>query len=412
MGLDVGDSLAEAGDDRRRPSVVIGAPAQKIDADVDRLDLRPRLQRVVDGAEGGEFEQPGNRPAVEETGTADHLFPERHDPEALAVALLGGEAKQFGIRGEGFQHRHRLSRAGCVCKAARQAAWLRPMSESLFDAAAARLRAGDGVAARELFRRAAAAGERRAAVIYTHLVGAGVGGPADWPRAVDLLRGLAASGRRSAVELALVETMALRPDGSPLSVPAPEPLAERPRILSFRGLFTPGECRYLIDAAAPMLAAAVVIDPVTGRQRPDPLRSAESVGFTPPLETLAVQALNRRIAAASGTSFDQGEPLQVLRYPTGGEYRPHCDAISGFANQRVLTMLVWLNDGFEGGETEFPEAGLALRGAPGDAILFRNTGADGRRDPASAHAGLPVKAGEKWLASRWIRERPYVPPLP
>ncbi|MEA3061327.1 MAG: prolyl 4-hydroxylase [Sphingomonadales bacterium] len=286
------------------------------------------------------------------------------------------------------------------------------MSESLFDAAAARLRAGDPVAARALFRQAAAAGERRAAVIYTHLVGAGVGGPADWPRAVHLLRGLAASGRRSAAELARVEAMALRPDGSPVSVPEPERLCERPDILSFRTLFTPDECRYLIEAAGPMLAPAVVIDPGTGRQRPDPLRTADSVGFTPPLETLAVQALGRRIAAASGTNFDQGEPLQVLRYRPGGEYRPHFDAIPGFANQRVATMLVWLNDGFEGGETEFPEAGLPLRGAVGDAILFRNVGGDGRPDPASAHAGRPVKAGEKWLASRWIRERTYEAPLP
>jgi prolyl 4-hydroxylase len=284
------------------------------------------------------------------------------------------------------------------------------MSESLFDAAAARLRAGDSVAARELFRSAAADGERRAAVIYTHLVGAGVGGPADWPRALHLLRGLAASGRRSAAELALVEAMALREDGSPVSVPAPERLSERPDILRFPSLFTPEECRYLIEAAGPMLAPAVVIDPATGRQRPDPLRTADSVGFTPPLETLAVQALNRRIAAASGTGFEQGEPLQVLRYRPGGEYRPHLDAIPGFSNQRVATMLVWLNDGFEGGETGFPEAELTLRGAPGDSILFRNVGADGRQDRSANHAGLPVRSGEKWLASRWIRERTYVAP--
>jgi len=283
------------------------------------------------------------------------------------------------------------------------------MSESLFDAAADRLRAGDATAARELFREAAAGGERRAAVIYTNLLGAGVGGPGDWPRALRLLKGLATSGRRSARELALVEAMALREDGSPVSLPEPERLSERPDVLSFRALFTAQECRYLIEAAEPMLAPAVVVDPATGRQRPDPLRTADSVGFTPPLETLAVQALNRRIAAASGTLFDQGEPLQVLRYRPGGEYRPHFDAIPGFSNQRVATMLVWLNDGFEGGETEFPEAGLKLRGAPGDAILFRNV-ADGRRDPVSAHSGLPVTSGEKWLASRWIRERPYEAP--
>jgi prolyl 4-hydroxylase len=74
-------------------------------------------------------------------------------------------------------------------------------------------------------------------------------------------------------------------------------------------------------------------------------------------------------------------------------------------------MLVWLNEDYQGGETHFPTAGLRLKGRRGDALLFRNTGPDGRRDPASGHAGLPVASGEKLIASRWIRERPFEPPL-
>ena len=73
-------------------------------------------------------------------------------------------------------------------------------------------------------------------------------------------------------------------------------------------------------------------------------------------------------------------------------------------------MLVWLNEGYEGGETQFPTPGLKLKGRPGDAILFRNIGPDGRQDPASGHAGLPVTAGEKLIASRWIRTRPFEMP--
>jgi prolyl 4-hydroxylase len=285
------------------------------------------------------------------------------------------------------------------------------MAEDLFDQAAARLRAGDPVAARVLFARAAAAGSRRAAVVYTNFVAAGVGGEADWPRAVALLRELARSARRSARELAMIEAMDLRADGSPAFVPAGKPVCERPGIVRFDGLFTPAECGYLVEAAAPMLAPAVVVDPRTGRQRLDPLRSSDSVGFTPPLENPAVHALNRRIAAASGTAPDQGEPLQILRYRPGGEYRTHFDAIPGFTNQRVMTMLVWLNQDYEGGETRFDTPGLALKGKTGDAILFRNAGPGGERDPEAAHAGLPVKAGEKLLASRWIRERRYAMPV-
>lgn len=129
-----------------------------------------------------------------------------------------------------------------------------------------------------------------------------------------MLRGLAESDRRCRRQLDLVEAMDLA------AAPAGEVLSESPRLVLFRGLFTEAECRYLAEAAAPMLEPAVVVDPKTGRQRPDPVRVCDGVGFTLPLENPAVHALNRRIAAASGTDVAQGEPLQVLRYRPGGEY--------------------------------------------------------------------------------------------
>ena len=286
--------------------------------------------------------------------------------------------------------------------------------QALFDAAASELRGEDGTpdpaAARELFRQAAATGRTDAAVIYCNLLAAGVGGPREWSAALRLLVSLAEVNPRSSVELALIEAMALTPEGEPIAVPPGEPLCDAPAITRFASLFSPAECAYLAAAAAPMLEPAVVIDPRSGRQVRDKVRICDSVGFTAPLENPAVHALNRRIAAASGSAVEQGEPLQVLRYRPGGEYRPHFDAIPGFANQRVATMLVWLSDGYQGGETHFPTPGLKLQGRIGDAILFRNTGPDGRRDLNAGHAGLPVSAGEKLIASRWLRERPFEMP--
>ncbi len=288
-------------------------------------------------------------------------------------------------------------------------------AEALFAAAAARVR-GDGgkrdlAGARELFRRAAGAGRLDAAVIYANFLAAGVGGPREWAAALRLLAALAEVNPRSRRELALVEAMALTADGDPVEVPHGERLCDAPAVTLFAGLFSPAECRYLAEAAAPMLEPAVVVDPATGRQRPDPVRVCDSAGFPWPLENPAVHALNRRLAAASGTAPEQGEPLQVLRYRPGGEYRPHFDAIPGFANQRIMTLLVWLNEDFEGGETHFPTPGLKLRGRTGDSLLFRNTGPDGRRDPQAGHAGLPVARGEKLIASRWIRQAPFEMPL-
>lgn len=287
--------------------------------------------------------------------------------------------------------------------------------EALFEAAAARVR-GDGgtrdlAAARELFRQAAAEGRVDAAVIYANFLAAGVGGPREWAAALRLLAALAEVNPRSRRELALVEEMALSADGDPLSPPVGETVCERPSITRFDELFTPAECAFLAGASAPMLEPAVVVDPASGRQRPDPVRVCDSAGFPWPLENPAVHALNRRLAAASATAPEQGEPLQVLRYRPGGEYKPHFDAIAGFANQRVMTFLVWLNDDYEGGETFFPTPGLRLKGRAGDAILFRNSGPDGRRDPDSGHSGLPVARGEKLIASRWIRQRPFEMPL-
>jgi prolyl 4-hydroxylase len=288
-------------------------------------------------------------------------------------------------------------------------------ADALFARAAAALTGAGGrrdtAAARALFAEAATAGRRDAAVIFTNLVASGVGGPRDWGAAVKFLESLAPSGRRSQRELETVRAMRLTPAGDPAEMPRGERICERPEIVHFPGLFTAAECAYLIEAAGPMLQPSVVVDAKSGRQVPDPVRTSDGAGFTWPLETLPVHALNRRIAAASATAAEQGEPLQVLRYRPGDRYRAHLDAIPGFANQRVLTMLVWLNDGFEGGETHFPVPELSLRFPAGDAILFRNTLPDGRGDPAAVHAGLPVTSGEKLIASRWIRARAYDPPL-
>jgi len=280
-----------------------------------------------------------------------------------------------------------------------------PDADALFAEAAARLQADDLAAARELFGRAGAAGRRDAAVIHCNLVAA-IG---DWRRGLDLLRALAPADRRCRRQLDIVAAMRLAADGSPLAVPEGERVSTSPLVTLFRTLFTEAECRYLIEAATPMLEPSVVVDRRTGRQLRDPVRTSDGVGFTRPLENPAVHALGRRIAAASGTSVDQGEPLQVLRYRPGQEYRPHLDAIPGFANQRIMTMLVWLNDDYDGGETLFLKTGLRLKGGIGDAVLFRNVGEDGRRDEASAHAGLPVTRGEKLIASRWIRARRFAP---
>jgi prolyl 4-hydroxylase len=267
----------------------------------------------------------------------------------------------------------------------------------------------DRTQARLCFERAATAGHAQADVIFTNFLGNGTGGPRQWQAALVRLRKRASQDVRAKVELELLERMALDDEGNPATAPAGRELSKSPRLWQFPQLFTGDECNYLSAFATPFLQPATVIDNATGKAIRNPIRTSHTAQLTPPLENLVVHALNRRLAAATDTDVGQGEPLQVLRYLPGQEYKPHIDAIPSLENQRVLTALVYLNDGFEGGATRFIATGLSGRGRCGGGLVFRNVDDEGRPDKQAAHCGMPVTRGVKLLASRWIRERSYEP---
>jgi prolyl 4-hydroxylase len=260
--------------------------------------------------------------------------------------------------------------------------------------------------ARDLFRRSAEAGSRDGAASYRAFLANGTGGERDWQQALKQLKLAASTDAGARAELKLIQGMSIADDGAPQGDFVGEPLSSEPKVTRFPALFSDAECDFLVQAAAATLMPSVVVDPRTGEQRPNPVRTSDAAGFPLVQERPAIHALNRRLAAASGTEVSQGEPLQILRYRAGQEYKPHFDALPDAANQRVLTFLVYLNDGFEGGETRFLSTGLEVTARKGDGLLFRNASDDGRPDPKSQHAGLPVTSGEKLLASRWIRAHP------
>ena len=86
--------------------------------------------------------------------------------------------------------------------------------------------------------------------------------------------------------------------------------------------------------------------------------------------------------------------------------RPNYPEEMHVRGQRVKTCLVYLNSGYDGGETEFPKLGIKFRGNVGEALVFDNVDAAGSGDINTLHAGLPVTRGEKWLLSQWIRNKP------
>ena len=139
------------------------------------------------------------------------------------------------------------------------------------------------------------------------------------------------------------------------------------------------------------------------------MRDADSSAISHLTEDLVVQRINGCIAAATGTHPKWGEPLNVLRYNEGQQYRAHHDGRgSGEGTTRIMTGLIWLNEQFEGGETEFPNLNIRVRGGVGDMLVFRNEHDDGSQDDRLVHAGLPVSQGIKWMASRWIRAADFL----
>lgn len=199
----------------------------------------------------------------------------------------------------------------------------------------------------------------------------------------------------------------------PKTGPSPkiEPLSQTPHIAVCRHFMSAEECAYLVALSLPRLVPSQVFDPTSGRAFLDPYRRSSDARFWPLDQDLVVYRLNLRIARLAKLSIENQEMLTVLRYAPGEEYKPHYDFLTDKAElesggQRIKTVLVYLNTGFEGGETKFPSAEVAFKGDPGDALLFDNVDSEGRPNQDTLHAGTPITAGVKWLASKWIREKP------
>lgn len=225
-------------------------------------------------------------------------------------------------------------------------------------------------------------------------------------RLLELTDGLPWAEARAAIDL-----------GTWLRPPPPRPLSTAPRISVIEGFLSPEACQWVVELARPRLEAARVHDPATGGRLTTDYRSNTGMGFGLLETDVVLQVINARIAAATGLPAENQEATNVLHYAVGEEYRPHFDyidpAVPQYADQvrregqRTVTFLVYLSDAFDGGETDFPRAGVRHRGQLGDALVFSNLDPGGAVDPQTLHAGLAPTRGEKWLLSKWIRDRAF-----
>ena len=197
-------------------------------------------------------------------------------------------------------------------------------------------------------------------------------------------------------------------------------LSRDPLVVSFPNLLTPEICAWLIAEAVPRLEPAKVYDSVAGQDIVHETRTNSAatfglgnVGFV----HLLVQA---RMAASCGIPFQNMEAPAILHYRPGQEITNHFDFVDprttpNYAEevarngQRVVTFLAYLNDDYQGGETDFPNFGVRHKGTKGEGLYFVNAFPDGKPDLRMVHAGRPPVEGDKWIVSQFIRSRAFVP---
>jgi len=217
----------------------------------------------------------------------------------------------------------------------------------------------------------------------------------------------------------------------PAPVPVPEPLAQgsrtsiwaadrevgvvmtmfNPRVIVFSNLLSAEECDEMIALARARLARSETVQTATGSSEVNEARTSQGMFFERG-ENPVCARLEARIAALTSWPLENGEGLQILRYDPGAEYKPHYDyfdpaqagtpTILKRGGQRVASLVCYLNTPTSGGQTIFPDVQLDVAPIRGNAVFFSYD----RPHPITRtlHGGAPVLEGEKWVATKWLRE--------
>jgi hypothetical protein len=352
------------------------------------------------------------------------------DLASLQAAAEGGEASAQFAYSQALAAQKRLEES---------AVWLRRSAEAGHPlaqcVAGGRLLMGETTAETwgrgvDLIISAHRAGLADASNMLAGIVGMGAQSEPVWTQALDLLQVAAERGskrgRAQLSALAREHGAAVAPDDwaglraavtlEPwLQSTPPEVLSNAPHIAVYRNFVSPALCGWMIERAKGRVSRALVFDTATGKGRVERDRNNSAFQINAIEFDLMIALTRARITAATGAGQDRMEPPQILNYQAGETFAPHFDfldeTLPGLAldvaqrGQRAMTFLIYLNDDFDGGETDFSEIGLRFRGRTGDAILFHNLDASGAPDRRTRHAGLPPARGQKWLFSQWIRDR-------
>ena len=179
------------------------------------------------------------------------------------------------------------------------------------------------------------------------------------------------------------------------------PTYVEPRVV--RGLITDEERAHIIQKAEKKLDVSTVAE---NRVVDKNVRDSETAWLD--ASDPIVKRVMDKCVALTDRPITNCEHLQVLRYKPGGHYKPHQDTFSDTkGNKRMYTIILALNDNYEGGETEFPNLKKKYKMEAGDALFFHTLDNYELMTSKALHGGRPVKSGEKWICNLWVHKFKY-----
>lgn len=180
---------------------------------------------------------------------------------------------------------------------------------------------------------------------------------------------------------------------------------EEPLIVVLENVLSDEECESLIELSKDSMKRSKI-----GASREVNNIRTSSGTFLERNEIVA--KIEKRVSSIMNIPVEHGEGLHILKYTPGQEYKAHYDYFAEHSraaeNNRISTLVMYLNDVEEGGETFFPKLNLSIAPKKGSAVYFEYFYNDKSLNELTLHGGAPVIKGEKWVATQWMRRRSLV----
>jgi|TARA_B100000900_G_scaffold258617_1_gene220433 prolyl 4-hydroxylase len=180
-------------------------------------------------------------------------------------------------------------------------------------------------------------------------------------------------------------------------------------ILNF---ISPEECKEIINLIDANHTRSSVVVGGTDRQDVTDHRTSSTSNLDS--SNFIVKSIHKRISQHLNLPLENGEALQGQLYEVGQYFKPHNDFFTGPAydmhckasGNRTHTLMIYLNDDYKGGETNFPNLNKKVSAVTGKALWWTNM-KDNQVLPETLHEGVPVTEGKKYIVTSWWREKKW-----